>query len=65
MLFFLSPARTFARVLALVAVLGPLLFLALVGAPDAEAQGLDGGLGPSLIPAEGGTPRDGGGALRF
>ena len=70
MLLFLSPARTFARVLALVAVLGPLLFLALFGAPDAQAQGADAGTrtdagftGPSLIPGEAGAgATDGGGA---
>lgn len=51
-------ARSFARVLALVAVFGPLLLLALFGAAEARAQGAgDAGFtGPSLIPSEGGAP---------
>src|SRR5688572_873294 len=45
-----AQARSFARVLALVAILAPLVFLALFGAPEAQAQAPD--AGPSLIPAD-------------
>lgn len=62
MLLLSGTARSFARALALVIVLGSILFLGVGGARDAHAQGADAGTaGPSLIPAEAGAPRNGNG----